>query len=520
MDTQRRFLRGILFLSALAFVFFTLEFLWEWERLGRPGMEQLSYAGHNDNVKMVDVLSPMARAYNNILAMLLATVGLAIPLTANMHTPKLIDMFLRDRINQVMLIFGALGAAHVLWVDYLIGPGFAPVWSYRLAILGAMVGWVFLIPYFFYVVRFLDPSNILGRLKGHVLLVVDRAAAGKDHVATAHDEVRDQVQQIGTLVLKSIDRGDRGVAAEGIWALKQILDHYRPLKPRMPDVWFTVQRRDLVGLSWEALEMLNADRTWFEHQVLWQMFLAYENALDKARDAISALSDAARIIALRSAAAGDDKALELTLKFFNNFLREGIKKKDTHAVYDLFYQYRQLACELCDHPALLQRIGYYLRHYAQFALDNGVTFVPQILAFDLGTVVTRAYERNCPAASSLLDDLLALKHLAGVEPLSLIVKAKVIVGASLLEGGRTAEVERVRANLAEVPEPTLQQVERELLTLDDRSFWEVTDRQVNFEWVPPERRAAVQRFLALMRRTEEKPCCVPSGEAQGQGAAS
>ena len=124
MDTQRRFLRGILTLSVLACVFFTLEFLWEWDRLGRPGVEQLSYAGNSNNVKMVDVLSPMARAYNNILAMLIATVGLAIPLTANMHTPKLIDMFLRDRLNQAMLFIMALGAGNVLFVDYLVGPHF------------------------------------------------------------------------------------------------------------------------------------------------------------------------------------------------------------------------------------------------------------------------------------------------------------------------------------------------------------------------------------------------------------
>jgi hypothetical protein len=497
MDTQRRFVRGIMGLLALAFVFFSLEFLWEWNRLGCPGV---SYADYKENAKMVDVLSPMARAYNNILAMLIATVGLAIPLTANMHTPKLIDMFLRDRINQVMLIFGALGAAHVLWVDFLIGPNFAPVWAYRVAVLGAMLGWVVLIPYFFYVVRFLDPSNILGRLKHQVLVVVDRVGAGKDHIDVAHELVRDQVHQIGTLVLKSIDRGDRGVAAEGIWVFKQILDHYRPLKTSMPDAWFRVQRRDLVGLSHEALELLNADRTWFEHQVLWQMYLAYENALAKAQDSISALSDATRIIALHSAAAGDDKALELTVKFFNNFLREGIKKKDTHAVYDLLYQYRQLACELCDHPDVLRRLGKYMRHYAQFALANGVAFVPQFLAFDLGSIVVRAFEHNCPAASSLLDDLLALKHLAGVEPLPLIVKAKAVVGANLLEGGRQAEAERVRANLTDVPQATLGQVERELLTMEDRSFWEVTDRQVNFEWVPPEHRASLQKFFALLRK--------------------
>src|SRR5205823_9010449 len=138
---QQRFVRGVVYLVVLAFVLFSLEFLFEWNRLGRP-TEDLSYIGHNGNVNMVDVLSPVARAYNNMLAMLIAAVGLAIPMTANMHTPKLIEMFLRDRINRIMLIFGSIGAAHVLWVSYLIGPGFAPVWAFRLAVYGAMVGWL------------------------------------------------------------------------------------------------------------------------------------------------------------------------------------------------------------------------------------------------------------------------------------------------------------------------------------------------------------------------------------------
>ena len=79
----------------------------------------------------------MARAYNNVLAMLIATIGLAIPLTANMHTPKLIEMFLRDRINRWVLTFMAFGAAHVLWVDYMIGPEFAPTWAIAFSVFTA-----------------------------------------------------------------------------------------------------------------------------------------------------------------------------------------------------------------------------------------------------------------------------------------------------------------------------------------------------------------------------------------------
>src|SRR5512132_1933622 len=101
----------------------------------------VAWIGAKNNAKLVDMLSPMARAYNNVLAMLLATIGLAIPLTANMHTPKLIDLFLRDRINRFVLSFMALGAAHVLFVVYIIGPRFAPMWSVRLAVLAALIGW-------------------------------------------------------------------------------------------------------------------------------------------------------------------------------------------------------------------------------------------------------------------------------------------------------------------------------------------------------------------------------------------
>src|SRR5262245_1970825 len=251
MDSQRRFVRGLLAFSFLAIILFGTEFFVEWVRLGRPDV-----AGWADTnvAKMVDVLSPMARAYNNILAMLLATIGLAIPLTANMHTPKLIDMFLRDRINRFMLGFFALGAANVLFVDYLIGPNFAPVWAYRLSILGALIGWVVIVPYFYYVVRFLDPSNILARLKDQVTSSVERAAQGNGDPAVAHDLINERLPQIGTLVLKSIDRADRGVALEGIWSLKRILDHYGTHKPQMPDRWFQVARKDFVGMSPEAIE--------------------------------------------------------------------------------------------------------------------------------------------------------------------------------------------------------------------------------------------------------------------------
>jgi hypothetical protein len=499
MDIQRQFLRSIAVLAVVAFVLFTLEFLWEWNRTGQPDEKQRSYAGNQYNNKMVDVLSPTARAYNNMLAMLIAAVGLAIPLTANMHTPKLIEMFLRDRINQVMLIFGAVGAAHVLWVAYLIGPEFAPVWAYRLAVLGAMIGWIFLIPYFFYVIRFLDPSNILARIKRNVVRAVERAEHGKENVGPAHDQVRDDLHQIGTIVIKSIDRADRGVAAEGVWCFKEILDHYRKQKSRLPPGWFKVERRDIVGLSTEALEIINLEGTWLEHAALWQMYLVYQNALTKAPDTLSALSDAVRVIGTHAAADNDDRVLELAVRIFNNFLREGIKKKDIHAIYDLLYQYRRLAVEIHNRPELLGRLARYLRYYSERAVASGLEFMQAILAFDLGAMTACAFETNSSAAPTLLSELLALRHRTPSGTLSLLVKGKAIVGGRLLELGRNAEVEQVRLALADVAPTDLERAENDLLAVQEPAFWEVTDRQVNFEWVPQEHRDGLRQFFALLR---------------------
>jgi hypothetical protein len=492
-DSRKLFLRSLIALFVLAVAIFSAELIFEWLKAGRPDVVALTWAANN-NAKLVDLLSPVARAYNNVLAMLIATIGLAIPLTANMHTPKLIDMFLRDPINRAMLTFFALGAANVLWVAYLIGPNFAPMWAFRLAIVGSLMGWVAVIPYFFYVVRFLDPSNILERLRCNVEELLDDVRAGRLQPTQAHDRIQERVHQIGTLILKSIDRADRGTALEGVWVMKRLLDSYGALKNDMPPAWFKVERKDFIGLSPEALELVNEERVWFEHRVMWQVFLAYQVALAKTGDVISALSDATRIVGVRAASRGDERALELVVRFFNTYLREAIKRKDLHATYDLFYQYRTLAEAVCDRPAQLGRIATYFRLYSEQGLHGGLGLLPAFVAFDFGQLVASAYDRNSPAAPALLDELLRLSPPVS-DPRLLFVKAKVMLGGQLLQRGLPTEAERLREHLAHLSKETVSKLSLDLLENAERSFWEVTDRQAGLEWSTPETRAHIRSFL-------------------------
>ena len=236
----RTFIRSFAAVLTCFVVLLGAELAFEWWRLGEPAVSGMSWADVN-NPKLMDLMSPVARAYNNVLAMLIATIGLAIPLTANMHTPKLIDMFLRDRLNQIVLFTMSFCAANVLWVAYIIGPEFAPMWAIRFAVFGALLGWALLIPYYFYVVRFLDPSNILMRLRIDVERALDAVAEGRLSPDVGQTIVHERLYQVGTIVIKSLDRTDRDVALEGIWVIKLLLDHHGKIKKRMPPAWFQVE---------------------------------------------------------------------------------------------------------------------------------------------------------------------------------------------------------------------------------------------------------------------------------------
>ena len=482
----------------IAFVTFALlfgvEFLVEWYRAGGPSLAEMSWA-HHTNGKLVDVLSPMARAYNNVLAMLIATIGLAIPLTANMHTPKLIDMFLRDRVNRVVLSFMAFGAAHVLFVAYIIGPEFAPTWAISLAVFFSISGWAILMPYFFYTMRFLDPSRVIVRLREEAQAIVERAAKHSSRPVNldVQHEISRLISQLGTIIIKSLDRDDRDVAREGIWAIKLLLDHYESFKPKMPADWFKVDRADFVGLSDEALDMLSESRTWYEMKCGLQLELGYQRALNKASDTVSSFSDANRLIASRAQQCRDDEALRLAIRFFNNYLREGMRARNLRAVYDVFHQYRRLGRELVDRPDLLRELGTHFTYYAGMARIYGMVFAPQLAAFDLGYVIRRAYEARSAAAPDLLSTVLELPHRHGSDVHSLAVKAKIILGGFFVENDLAAEAEKVRDNLSDVDREEIERAGEEILSAN-RSFFEVTDRQLNLEYVPPERREPLRRF--------------------------
>jgi hypothetical protein len=453
----------------------------------------------------------ISRAYNVLVSLVLTSLALAIPLTANMYTPKLIEIFIRDRVNISVLTFFVFSSAQVIWSTHAtwdrgslsaVG-GFYPRVSLWISFETMILGWSILIPYFYYAFRFLNPTNIIGRVSALVTERFDRIPRGGADFGEAQRDLEQQILHLGNAILRALDRADRDVTLDAIRALQRVEMLYQQLKPSLPPGWFDVPDDLFIGVSKEGTEAIRRERIWVEQKCLHQLALAYNAALAKMQDAISAISDVNREIVLQSEARGDLGALRLGIRYFNTFIREAIKRKDVHAIFDVFHHYKELAHALFHkHDDLALEIGQHLKFYADVARISGLTFIYELAAYDLGSMVEWAYARQAPARRELLELLLSFD---AVPSSPLLIKAKLIAGGFFQEQALPDEAARIASSLAFAPAALLAQALDVLRRTTNPTYWEVTDRHVNLDFVGADRRRAIDAFAErLMLRAQER----------------
>jgi hypothetical protein len=446
--------------------------------------------------------SVISRAYNVLFSMVLSSIAIAVPLTANMYTPKLIDIFIRDRVNITVMVFFLVSSANAIWAAHSTWDqgalqglgGFYPRATLWVALESMMLGWAVVIPWFYYVFRFLDPTNIITRVSALVTDRVERiprVAAGAPE--RAQRDLEQQMQHLGNVILRAIDRADRDVTLDAIAALKRVVILYQTEKPSLPPSWFQAPPGLFVGLSAEAIEVIQRERIWVEQKCLHQLSLAYNASLAKMQDAISAISDVNRELVLHAEQLGDEGALRLGIRFFNTFIREAIKRKDAHAIFDIFYQYKELARGLLrENPSLTLEIGRHLKYYAEFARLSGLQFIYELASYDLESILEWAYDAGAAVKGELLRLLIGFD---APPPSARLVKAKLIAGGFFRQRGLAEEEAQLRAHLSASATPELvQSALAELLATTDRLFWEVTDRATNIDYVDDARKSALREF--------------------------
>lgn len=476
----------------------TIDLLPQFERLFHPpaSLSEVDLAGK--------MMADAARILGVSLSMLVALVALAIPLTANVYTPKLIEIFVADRWNRIVLGYMVIGNAVALWNKFVISAGHPTDVRVRTAVtlMFAMGGLAIIVPYFLYVLRFLIPRSIVDRLRSEIVEDITRAAKTKDGEIqdAALEQAVTNVQYLGKITLRSLQRYDRDTALEGLDAMRDVFDHYQARKEYLPRAFFTARCRELLGLGPElALEVERAQAT-LEVAILQELSLLLPIAMDQVPEAVAQIAQLSRRMGVRTAERKDEGAREYFILYFNTFIRQGLKAKNTDAFYKFVYQYRRFAEQLLQvEPTLSCRIAFYLDYYAHQAARMGLGFLINVVAYDLAALVDMAYRIKSPVRRQLLNTLINLdRDEVGVLDMPGVVKAQIQLAARMKTRGFDAGYDLLLKELQKVPTPKLRDAFSQVIAAREENFWEIMDRRRHLDHIEPEFRPAVSKLRAAL----------------------
>ena len=505
-------LRGFAQLLAFAAALLALASWLEGSGAWRHPLRWLASLGSDDALA---VLAGSAQIVAGVLAILITVVAIVVELAANRYTHRITQLFVRDRVNVAVMAFFVLTTVLCVWLAVVLSgeaeaAPILPRGGFLLA-MGMMTACLLtLLPYFAYVFHFVSPHQVIRRIRAESLARVSEAR-GRDVRATKR-AVIDAVEELEDVARSAMQHSDRGIAMAAVEALASLLDDVTRLRGELPVQWFVVddaiaRDADFVAMAAPALDEIAREGSWFEAKILRQCLALFGDAVGSARDVASMIAIHTRRLA-EGHALSQPPLLELCQRAFHSYLRASINARDPRTAYYVLHQYRLLGVELIGkglEPAALE-VASRIRFYGRLASASELPFLLEVGAYDIAHLVEAAADK--PAArDALLEVLLAIDH-EGAENLLGVRRAQIQLATFFLVRGEAEPARRIAADLAGERRGLLLTAREELEHEASPHYWEITDRGTNFSYLPPERRAKLGEFFALVaitaRRASEK----------------
>ena len=221
-----------------------------------------------DRAAVFQVVTALSRSLGQFFVITLTCISIALPVTANLYTPRLIKLFMTDPLNLMMLGIVLLTLSHNIWAHFALRHVESMRFVLYFTIFLFFLSLSTLIGYFRHMAKYFNPSFLLHRIEQDVKQTLALIHRTEQYRNTMRIQILIQLDNIGNMVLKSILRSDREVALAGIQALRELLDEYVELKNGMPAVWMELDYSRFPGMSTEGLTEVNRRKIWFELLIL------------------------------------------------------------------------------------------------------------------------------------------------------------------------------------------------------------------------------------------------------------
>ena len=510
---RRIWLTPVFFLALGTVLMLGVPFAWDW--FYRPeGVAQLNPVDllfNYDLETLQNALGNLAQTVAAVVGIVMTVVAIVVQLAATRYTPRVTELFLKERTNVVVLGFFVVSCIMAIYVSLAVGNGFLPKASVLVAVFAVTLSLLLMVPYFVYVFDFLDPEGVVTRIRDGA---IDVATPPVKDVQAAQVKVLQAVEQLSDVAVAAMANHDKIIAARAVDAMRTLSVSYLETKRDLDPSWHSPcpevrQNPDFVSMNADSLEDLVRERTWLEWKVLRQFQAIYNEALDSNPDMNYLIAIDTRYLGEAALTSAEAPTVALVIKFFNTYLRATLNKRQVRTAYNVMNQYRQLVeAVLRDEHGRTRaaEIAGYLRYYGQTANGMGLSFVTETIAYDLAALCELAFELKAPGHDALLGALLELDREAEDEAseraLRGVRKAQLRLAAFYLERDAGDEARRIHADMAAERPERLLSLKNELMRIVDKDFWEVIDRGANFDYMSPERKGKLEVFFRWFTWTE------------------
>ena len=489
-DNTLRFFRGILLMAIGVLGVFLAQMLLELILSDYP-LSRLSATSLDEARDFINLLnSKLVQA----MGVVLIAVGLAVPLTANMYSLKFLDFFIRNPVNAAVLIFVVFANLSGIWVSYSLKSAAIPTFQLHLVFILTIISLLLVVPYLFYVFRFLHPNTLLHLLEKEVNACL-KAAFRKSGAVENRERVAETLEHIANISVRSVDRSDRNTAIESILTLERVARKYWAAKEKLHPSWFEADPNIFLGFSSLAMDEMRLTRSWLEMKLYYQFFEVLRGSCPRMPELTSTIAESLRRLGLESVSLENPALRDLTVEYFNTFLRLTINRHDVRSVFIIFDQYRTLAETMeGKFPNEVLEIAYYFEYYGEAAREQQLPFVVEAVAHDLGALVRRAWQSESPNREKLLERFLHYDQQSS-PVLPGVKKAHALLASYFLYSGQKEAADLIGRSFRGLDPAFVQTLQEDLLQVTRQKYWEVSERRMNIEFVPSPQRERLREFF-------------------------
>ena len=462
-----------------------------------------------DPVLITDALPALGMTIVAVLGIVLTVVAIIVQLSSERYTSVAI-MFLREPVHIAVISFYIVASLCAVWLSVTLRPDFVPRSLLLLVMILTSLGLAGMLPYFAYTFWFLEPGNIIDRLRRNAARLAARGldVRDPDEADRLQRRVLEKMEEITDIANNSIEGRDKIIAGAAVDALCDFVVEYVATKPEKDIEWYRLGRElrfnpDFVAMDTELLAELEARQLWVEWKTLHEYLRVYYEALESMSDVAYQVAIDTRYIGETAARAEQVDLIRMVFRFFNSYLRAAIDRRIERTADDVLLQYRMLIEQLLRHQLCEEACEgvRFMKHYGYLAFEDELTWITETVAYDIASLCRYAHQERLGCDEAMLHELLALdsedpadtrRHYRGLRG---VRKAQTRLGVYYLSEGDEAKAGLVAKDMAEMSAAFQAEVRNDLWLQAPPHFWEIVDRGRNLHYLTDKERGYLDRFL-------------------------